>query len=198
MTDTERGGAEMSVQDSSEELPEVLQETEHILTAAHAEYEHESRLELAFEVAETIRHQELQQLWTQRASQTQVPLQMNLNHESLSVIVGHLLWVSGTFFGFADAGFEYMIRRDAVITVCTLPNSVNSGQNDVLAEQMPAIWLHALQDELVSVTWFAGKSMALTGRCVRVGADYCDLVTTSGVVTLPFTGLVAVRRSLVG
>lgn len=184
----------MTEQEFGSDVPDVIATANEIVVAAHADYEQESRLEIAFEVCETLRYQQSQDPWVHRLQNQQTAIQLQLNHEQLACISGVVHWVSPTFLGIVAQRDEYLVAIDSILAIGGLSEQVNLAPMNFMALHMATVWFHALQDDGVDATWLLVGSKSVSGQCYRVGLDYCDVQTDAGVLTLPFRNIVAVRR----
>ena len=174
---------------------ELLDALDNVISQAHADLASEERMDLAQEVAETVRHEHLRVYWRDRMGDMRQDLTLHILHDAIQTISGSVAWVTQDFLELYAATGRYLISVDSVWAISGLSASATISSPSELDAQFASIWLHNLCDQQVAATWFVGQETILTGHCLRIGPDAIDIEHKGTVVSLLSKKLCAVRIS---
>jgi hypothetical protein len=179
--------------DSAEFESALIGELNRVLLQAAEEVESEERLDLAYEVLETVRFEQSQISWLDRLRNTAGGLELRLAHAHLSQIAGEIRHLADQFMILENSSAQFLVNFDYVITAVGLSElSQNHSRSDVI-NWLDNVWFHDLVEHRVTSTWYLTGDEIIEGLCRRTGFDSLDVEVNSKVFTIPKKAIVANR-----
>jgi len=172
----------------------VLNEVQAVMDLAAAQYAVEQRLEVSYEVADTLRFAQAAMPWQDRLSPN-VQLRFSLASEQLPFVEGQVLWCAKQFLCVISGAHEYLVGFAHIRAVSGLPVQGMPMQANAFTDRMDGVWLAGILEEQSAASWFIGNDQVLSGYCQRVGLDAVDVACHSEHLTIMLNHLVAVRVS---
>ena len=171
----------------------IIAELNRVLLQASEELESEERLDLTYEVAETVRFEQSHISWLDRLRNTAGTLEVRLNHRQLPNVFGEVRHLAEPFMILENSTTQFLINFEFVVAIDGLnelsqrtvsPDSINWLDN---------VWLHDLIERRQISSWYLAGDQVIEGFCLRVGFDSLDIESRSKVITLPKRSIVACR-----
>ena len=184
--------------ESAEFESSLITELHRILLQAAEEVESEERLDLAYEVLETVRYEQAHVSWLDRLRNTSSPIELRLAHEQLPQVVGELKHLANPFLVIENSSTQYLVNFDFVSAVSCLSDlSQTVGAPDAI-NWIDNVWFHDLADKQSTSTWFLTGDQVIEGICRRTGFDSLDIEVNSKIFTIPKRAIVAGRTAITG
>ena len=182
--------------ESAEFESSLMTELNRVLLQAAEEVESEERLDLAYEVLETVRFEQAHISWLDRLRNTVSPIELRLAHSRLPVAEGEVRHVANPFVILENATTQYLVNYDFVSAIFKLSElSQNPAKTDAI-NWLDNVWFHDLADKNISSTWYLVGDLVFEGVCRRTGIDSLDIETNSKVITGPKRSIVASQTLL--
>lgn len=179
--------------ESAEFEPSLFAELNRVLLQAAEEVESEERLDLVYEVMETIRFEQAHISWLDRLRNTTSLMELRLAHTHLPIAVGALKHLADPFLILQNDNMQYLVNCEFVVAI--------NGLNELSQKQMKPdsinwlenVWFHDLADQCLSSTWYLKGDHMIEGICLRTGFDSLDVESNSKLFTIPKRSIVASR-----
>lgn len=171
----------------------IIAELNRVLQQASEEMESEERLDLTYEVAETVRFEQSHISWLDRLRNTAGTLEVRLNHRQLPNVFGEVRHLADPFVILENSTTQFLINFEFVVAIAGLnvlsqrtvsPDSIN---------WLDSVWLHDLTERRQISSWYLAGDQVIEGFCLRVGFDSIDIESRSKTITLPKRSIVACR-----
>ena len=184
--------------ESAEFESSLFTELNRVLLQAAEEVEAEERLDLAYEVLETVRFEQAHISWLDRLRNTASSVELRLAHSHLPLAEGEVRHLADPFVILENAKTQYLVNFDFVSAVSGLSElSQNSAKPDAI-NWLDNVWFHDLSDKNLTSTWYLVGDQVVEGACRRTGFDSLDIETNSKVITIPKRSIVASRTLVAG
>lgn len=171
----------------------LISELNRVLLQAAQEVESEERLDLAYEVLETVRYEQAHVSWLDRLRNTSSPIEVRLAHGQLPNVVGEVRHLADPFVILENSTTQFLVNFDFVSAVSGLSElSQKAGAPDAI-NWLDNVWFHDLADQQLTSTWYLAGDQVVDGICRRTGFDYLDIEGNSKVFTIPKRSIVASR-----
>jgi len=178
-----------------ENEPSILAELNRVMFQAADEVESEERLDLVYEVMETIRFEQAHISWLDRLRNTASPVELRLAHEHLPVTVGEVKHLSDPFVILENPTTQFLINSKYIVSIFGLSDlSQNHFAPDAI-NWLDNVWYHELADNRQISTWFLTGNQVVDGVCLRTGFDSLDIETNGKHFTIPKRSIVANRTT---
>ena len=171
----------------------LISELNRVLMQAAEEVESEERLDLAYEVLETVRFEQAHVSWLDRLRNTEGPVELRLAHTQLPLVVGEARHLAEQFMILESATAQFLINFGFVAAVAGLSElSQNPSAPDVI-NWLDNVWFHDLAEHQETSTWYLIGDQIFEGFCRRTGFDSLDVEVNSKIFTFPKQSIVAIR-----
>lgn len=171
----------------------LIIELNRVLLQAAEEVESEQRLDLAYEVLETVRFEQAHTSWLDRIRNTSNSVELRLTHAQLPLAFGEVKHVADPFLILENETAQFLVNLECVYAIAGLsersrPNARPDGIN-----WLDNVWFHDLADQNLLSTWYLKSDQVIEGVCVRSGFDSIDVETSSKIFTIPKRSIVSGR-----
>lgn len=184
--------------ESAEFESSLITELNRVLLQAAEEVESEERLDLAYEVLETVRYEQAHVSWLDRLRNTSSPIELRLAHGQLPIVVGEIKHLADPFLILENKTTQFLVNFDFVAAISGLSErSQKVGTPDSI-NWLDNVWFHDLADKNLTSTWYLLGDQVIEGACRRTGFDSLDIETKSKVITIPKRSIVASRTLVAG
>ena len=174
----------------------LITELNRVLFRAAEEVESEERLDLTYEVLETVRFEQAHISWLDRLRNTSSSVELRLSHSQLPLVQGEVRYLADPFVILESMKTQYLVNADFVSAASGLSElSQNPAKLDAI-NWLDNVWFHDLADQNISSTWYLVDDQVIEGACRRTGFDSLDIETNSKVVTIPKRAIVASQTIL--
>jgi hypothetical protein len=179
--------------ESAEFESSLIAELDLVLFQAAEEVESEQRLDLAYEVLETIRFEQAHISWLDRLRNTSGTVELRMAHSHLPLAIGEVRHLADPFMILENPSTQFLINFEYVSAVSGLselsqklfaPDAINWLDN---------VWFHNLADRRQTSTWYLLGDQVIEGICARTGFDSLDIEVNSKIFTIPKSSIVASR-----
>jgi hypothetical protein len=179
--------------ESAEFESSLIAELNRVLLQAAEEVESEERLDLAYEVLETVRYEQAHVSWLDRLRNTSSPIELRLAHGQLPLVAGEVKYLADPFLILENATTQFLVNFEFVATISGLSDlSQKAGAPDAI-NWLDNVWFHDLADQQLSSTWYLAGDQVVEGVCRRTGFDSLDIEGSSKVFTIPKRSIIASR-----
>ena len=179
--------------ESAEFETSLIAELNRVLLQAAEEVESEERLDLAYEVLETVRFEQAHISWLDRLRNTVNTVELRLAHSHLPLVNGEVRHLADPFMILENATTQFLINFEFVLAVSGLSEqSQNHSTLDVI-NWLDNVWFHDLAELRKPSTWYLASDQVIEGTCNRTGFDSLDIETNSKIFTIPKRSIVAIR-----
>jgi len=176
---------------SAEFESSLISELNRVLFQAAEEMASEERLDLAYEVLETVRFEQTQVSWLDRLRNTPSTVEMRLAHSHLPLVAGKVRHLADPFIILENATSQFLINFEFLVSVTGLNAlSQNNSAPDAI-NWLDNVWFHDLADMQRSSTWYLLGDQTIEGLCQRTGFDSLDIETNYKTFTIPKRSIVA-------
>jgi hypothetical protein len=173
----------------------LITELNRVLMQAAEEVESEERLDLAYEVLETVRFEQAHISWLDRLRNTTGSVEVRLAHSQMPLAVGDVRHLADPFMILENEQTQLLINLEFVLAIAGINElSQNHSSPDVL-NWLDNVWFHDLSERRISSTWYLLGNQVIEGLCRRTGFDSLDIETNSKIFTIPKRSIVASRTS---
>lgn len=181
--------------ESADYEPSVIAEVNRVLIQAAEEVESEERLDLVYEVLETIRFEHAHISWLDRLRNTASQIELRLAHEHLPVTFGEVKHLADPFVILENSTSQFLINSNYIVSISGLSElSQNHFAPDAI-NWLDNVWFHDLADHRQVSTWFLAGNQVVDGVCLRTGFDSLDIETNGKNITIPKRSIVANRTT---
>jgi len=181
--------------ESAEFESSLIFELNRVLMQAADEVESEERLDLAYEVLETVRFEQAHISWLDRLRNTDSTVELRLAHTHFPCAAGDITHLADQFMILENATTQFLINFDFVIAVTGLNELSQNQLSPSVPNWLDNVWFHDLCERRISATWYLVGDQIVEGFCRRIGIDSLDIETNNKVVTIPKRAIVANRSS---
>lgn len=181
-------------QNESLELePQVITELNRVLCQELDEVGAEQRLDLAYEVIETVRYEQAQISWLDRLRNTTDEIEVQISHTQLPIVSGTLMHFCDPFLILKNSQAQFLINSEFISGVTGLNHLAGGARSLDTFNWLDNVWFHDLSDRRALGTWYLKGDCVVEGHCLRTGFDAIDVATTSKVFTFPKRAIVSSR-----
>jgi hypothetical protein len=165
------------------------------LIQAEQELESEERLDLAYEVLETVRFEQAHISWLERLRNTKGRIEIRLAHSHLPIVTGELTHLADPFLIMENSTTQFLVNFNFVSAVSGLNSlSQKSAVPDAI-NWLDNVWFHDLADQKKTCAWYLRGDQVIEGFCTQIGFDSLEIQVNSRVLTIPKQSIVASRMS---
>jgi hypothetical protein len=191
------GGMDLSQQDFQNGSPEpqsrILDELNRVLCQELDEVNAEQRLDLAYEVIETVRFEQAHISWLDRLRNTTEDVDLQISHTQMPSVTGNLMHLSDPFLILRNSQAQFLINSAYVTGVSGLNQLAGVSQTQDTFNWLDNVWFHDLSDRRILGTWYLKGDHVVEGYCLRTGFDAIDVATNSKVLTFPKHAIISSR-----
>lgn len=179
--------------ESAEFETSLISELNRVLLQAAEEVASEERLDLAYEVFETVRFEQGHISWLDRLRNTSSAVELRIAHAQLPLAVGAMRHLADPFIVLENPTTQFLINLEHVVAISGLSDlSQNHAVPDAI-NSLDNVWFHDLADHKQTSTWYLAGDQIIEGLCLRTGFDSLDIETNSKIFTIPKRSIVACR-----
>lgn len=171
----------------------IIAELNRVLLQATEELESEERLDLKYEVAETVRFEQSHISWLDRLRNTAGTLEVRLNHRQLPNVFGEVSHLADPFMILENSTNQFLINFEFVVAIAGLNELSRRTKTPDSINWLDNVWLHDLTEHRQISSWYLAGDQVIEGFCLRVGFDSLDIESKSKTITLPKRSIVACR-----
>jgi hypothetical protein len=171
----------------------IIAELNRVLLQAAEEVESEERLDLNYEVAETVRFEQSHISWLDRLRNTAGTLEIRLTHRQLPNVVGEVRHLADPFLILENSTAQFLINFEFVVAIAGLNELSQRTVTPDAINWLDNVWLHDLTEHRQISSWYLVGDQVIEGFCLRTGFDYLDIESKSKIITLPKRSIVACR-----
>lgn len=179
--------------ESAEFESSLVSELNQVLVQAAEEVASEERLDLAYEVLETVRFEQAHISWLDRLRNTLNAVELRLAHCNIPFVVGEVRQVADPFIVIEDVTTRLLINFDHVVALSGLSELSRNNSSPDAVDFLSSILLRELADHKQSSTWYLAGDQVIEGLCLRIGFDSLDIESHSKIFTIPKQSVIAVR-----
>ena len=172
---------------------QVITELNRVLCQELDEVGAEQRLDLAYEVMETVRYEQGHISWLDRLRNTTAEIELQISHTQLPSVTGNLMHLSDPFLIMRNSQAQFLINSEYITGVTGLNHLAGAAQSLDTFNWLDNVWFHDLSDRMALGTWYLKGDCVIEGYCLRTGFDAIDVATTSKVLTFPKRAIVSIR-----
>lgn len=176
----------------------LIGELNRVLLQAAEEVESEERLDLAYEVLETVRFEQAHISWLDRLRNTASTIDVRLAHNQLPQVIGQVRHLADPFMILENSTTQFLVNFDFVSAVSGLSELSQKSVTPDAINWLDNVWFHDLADQCLSSTWYLSGDQVVEGICRRTGFDSLDVESNSKVFTIPKRSIVASRTVMPG
>lgn len=184
---------QLSQNESLELEQPVITELNRVLCQELDEVGAEQRLDLAYEVTETVRYEQAHISWLDRLRNTTDDIELQISHTQMPSVTGKLMHLSDPFLILRNSQAQFLINSKYVTGVAGLNQLAGASQSLDAFNWLDNVWFHDLSDRRVLGTWYLKGDCVVEGYCLRTGFDAIDVATNSKVLTFPKHAIVSSR-----
>ena len=177
--------------ESAEFESSLIVELNRVLLQAAEQVESEERLDLAYEVLETVRYEQAHISWRDRLQNSSCPIEVRLDHGQLPLVAGEVKHLSDLFMILENATTQFLVNFDFVAAISGLSALTKKPVAPVAINWLDNVWFHDLADQHLTSTWYLAGDHVFEGICRRTGFDALDIEGNSKVFTIPKRSIVA-------
>jgi hypothetical protein len=181
--------------ESAEFESSLIAELNRVLLQAAEEVESEERLDLAYEVLETVRYEQAQVSWLDRLRNTKSSIEIRLAHSQFPLVAGEMRHIADPFMILENSSFQFLVNYEYVVAVCGLNERSLAQPKPDAINWLDNVWFHDLADKNLKSTWFLTGDQVIEGNCLQTGFDSLDIESNSKVLTIPKRSIVAIRTA---
>ncbi len=171
----------------------VLAELNRVLRQELDEVGSEQRLDLAYEVIETVRYEQAHISWLDRLRNTAGDIELQIAHTQIPNIGGNLVHLSDPFLILRNSQAQFLINSEYVTCVSGLNQLAGVAPSLDTFNWLDNVWFHNLSDRRLLGTWYLKGDYVVEGYCLRTGFDAIDIATNSKILTFPKRAIVSIR-----
>jgi len=180
--------------ESAEFESSLVSELNQVLLQAAEEVASEERLDMTYEVLETVRFEQAHISWLDRLRNTSSLVELRLAHNNLPLAVGEVRSLADPFIVLESLTTQFLINFEYVVTASGLNDLARNQSSPDAVSYLSSIWIRELADHNQTSTWYLAGDQVIEGLCVRIGFDSLDVESNSRVFTIPKRSIVAIRR----
>lgn len=179
--------------ESTEFESSLISDLNQVLLQAAEAVESEERLDLTYEVLETVRFEQAQISWLDRLRNTAGSVELRLAHAHLSRIAGEVRHLADPFMILDNSTAQFLVNYEYVVAAVGLSDLSQNHSTPDAINWLDNVWFHNLVEHRVTSTWYLMGDYIIEGLCRRTGFDSLDIETNSKIVTIPKQAIVANR-----
>jgi hypothetical protein len=179
--------------ESAEFDSSLIAELNRVLLQAAEEVESEERLDLAYEVLETVRFEQAHVSWLDRLRNTAGMVEVRLDHSDLAHAVGEVRHLTDSFMILENSINQFLIYFKFVTGISGLNELSQNHPKPDLVNWLDNFWFHDLTERRLVCIWYLAGDQLIEGYCRRTGFDFLDIETNSKIFTIPKQSIVACR-----
>jgi hypothetical protein len=179
--------------ESSESESSLFIELNRVLLQAAQEVESEERLDLAYEVLETVRFEQAHVSWLDRLRNTYRAIEFRLNHAHLALLAGEVRHLADPFVVIEGPANQFLINLEFVSAVSGLSELSQPLTTSDSINTLDSVWFHELIEHRLTTTWYLVGDQVIEGSCLRAGFDALDIESHAKVFTIPKRSIVVAR-----
>lgn len=184
--------------ESAEFESSLFAELNRVLLQAAEEVESEERLDLAYEVLETVRYEQAQVSWLDRLRNTSSPVELRIAHAQLPLVAGRVRHLAEQFMILENSTTQFLVNYEFVLAASGLNELSQKSKSPDVINWLDNVWFHDLADQHLSSSWYLVGDQVIEGACRRTGFDSLDIETSSKVFTIPKSSIVVGQTLLPG
>jgi len=169
----------------------LITEVNRVLFQAAEELASEERLDLAYEVLETVRFEQTQVSWLDRLRNTSSTIEMRLAHSHLPLVAGKVRHLADPFMILENGTTQFLINIEFLVSVIGLSALSQNNYAPDAINWLDNVWFHDLADMQRSSTWYLLGDQKIEGLCRRTGCDSLDIETSNKTFTIPKRSIIA-------
>ena len=171
----------------------LITELNRVLMQAAEEVESEQRLDLAYEVLETVRFEQAHISWLDRLRNTSGAVELRLTHTQLPSAFGEVRHVADPFLILENESVQFLVNLECVYAIAGLSELSQIDTKLDAINWLDNVWFHDLADKKLVSTWYLKGDQIIEGSCLRSGFDSIDIETSSKTLTIPKRSIVSGR-----
>ena len=171
----------------------LIAELNRVLLEATEEVESEQRLDLAYEVLETVRFEQAHTSWLDRLRNTSNSVELRLTHAQLPLVFGEVKHVADPFLILENETAQFLVNLEFINAIAGLSERSQTNTKPDVINWLDNVWFHDLADQNLLSTWYLKGDQVIEGACVRSGFDSIDVETSSKTFTIPKRSIVSGR-----
>jgi hypothetical protein len=180
--------------ESAEFESSLVSELNQVLLQAAEEVASEERLDLTYEVLETVRFEQAHISWLDRLRNTSSPVELRLAHTNLPLVIGEVRALADPFIILENSTSQLLINFEHVVAISGLSDLARSQASPDAVSYLSNVWLRELTDRNEITTWYLAGDQLIEGLCLRIGFDSLDIESNSKIFTIPNRTIVAIKR----
>ena len=171
----------------------VITELNRVLGQALDQVACEQRLDLAYEVMETVRFEHSHISWLDRLRNTSGQIEIRIPHTQLPVVQAKVSHLANPFLILSSSQYQYFVNSDYVTSVLELNVRAIVSINPEESNWLNNVWFHEISDRRALGTWYLNGNQSINGYCLRTGFDAIDIDSNGETFTLPMKAIIAGR-----
>ncbi len=171
----------------------LITELNRVLMQAAEEVESEERLDLAYEVLETVRFEQSHISWLDRLRNTAGTVEARLAHNHLPLAAGEIRYLADPFMILENDKTQFLLNFEFVVSITGLNELSQNQLSPDSINWLDNVWFHDLCEQRISSNWYLVGNQVIEGLCRRTGFDSLDIETNSKIYTIPKRSIVASR-----
>lgn len=179
--------------ESAEFETSLISELNRVLFQAAEEVASEERLDLAYEVLDSVRFEQGHISWLDRLRNTSTTVELRLAHSQLPLIVGEVRHLADPFVVLENSTTQFLINYKYVVAISGLSDLSQNHSTPDVVNFLDNLWFRELTDSKKTSTWYLAGDQVIEGLCVRTGFDSLDIERNSKLFTIPKRSVVACR-----
>jgi uncharacterized protein YbdZ (MbtH family) len=184
--------------ESAEFESSIITELNRVLLQAAEEVESEERLDLAYEVLETVRYEQAQVSWLDRLRNTASPVELRVAHAQFPLVTGKVRHLAEQFMILENSTTQFLVNYEFVLAASGLNELSQKSSSPDAINWLDNVWFYDLADQHLSSSWYLVGDQFIEGACRRIGFDSLDIETNSKVFTIPKRSIVIGQTVLLG
>ena len=169
----------------------IIAELNRVLLQAVEEVESEQRLDLAYEVLETVRFEQAHTTWLDRLRNTPSSVELRLTHSLLPCVFGEVKHISDPFLILENETTQFLVNLNYVYAITGLSERAKANAEFDGINWLDNVWFHDLAYQKQVSTWYLKGDQVIKGACSRSGFDSIDIKTNSQTLTIPKQSIVS-------
>jgi hypothetical protein len=179
--------------ESAEFETSLISELNRVLFQAAEEVASEERLDLAYEVLETVRFEQAHIAWLDRLRNTSTTVELRLTHAQLPLAVGEVRHLADPFIVLENQTAQFLINLKHIVAISGLSELSQNHSSPDVVNFLDNLWFRELTDNKQTSTWYLVGDQVIEGLCLRTGFDSLGIETNSKFLTIPKRSVVACR-----
>jgi len=181
--------------ESAEFESSLVSELNQVLLQAADELASEERLDLTYEVLETVRFEQAHISWLDRLRNTSNSVELRLAHSSFPLVFGEVRSLTEPFIVMENSTTQLLINFEHVVAASGLSELSRNHSSPDAMSYLSSVWIRELIDQNQISTWYLVGDQVIEGFCLRIGFDSLDIESNSRTFTIPKRSVVAIRKT---